>query len=521
MPQIQFTADSQSEGNLQMGSLAKAKRLTRWQLSRNREYRMLKFCTTLTGFLLGVALLLLLLQPSDQVWSFRNLSFSYLALTFALSLATCWRVRGEVIRENDLSRLSRNLGLVFVILGLFGNFFLQLAGFYLLDRHHRLECQLAIYAFVANWMVFLISLLNLFKEYVSNQFFIGLGLNLAMAIILLVMVFLTSSNCMYRTERIHPLLFVAALVTLAITLSGNLFALMAALVIISKYRRPESEIEPQWIEVISRLFRNNMCMIGLLYVTFLIIMSILSKFTFEPSLAEENNYLALFIKPCLEYPFGTDSFGRDIFTRVVLGAQISLVVGFWSTMIPAFAGGLLGAMAGYFGGRFDNITMRILDILYAVPGMLLAITVVAAFGTSTFNLVMALSLSGIPGYARIVRGSVLTVANNEFVEAAKACGAKNLRIITKHIIPNALAPVIVTMTMGIGTAVLSTSALSYLGLGVEPHVPEWGNILKIGSAYLEQQPYLAVIPGVAIILILLAFNFFGDGLRDALDPKLK
>jgi peptide/nickel transport system permease protein len=165
--------------------------------------------------------------------------------------------------------------------------------------------------------------------------------------------------------------------------------------------------------------------------------------------------------------------------------------------------------------------MRVLDILYAVPSILLAIAIVAAFGANTMNLILALSIGSVPLYARTVRATVMGISNNEFIEAAKACGATDSIIIFKHIIPNSLAPIIVRATLGIGGTVLSTSALSYLGLGVEPHIPEWGNILKIGSNYLETNPYLAVFPGLAIILIVLAFNYFGDGLRDALDPKLK
>jgi peptide/nickel transport system permease protein len=169
----------------------------------------------------------------------------------------------------------------------------------------------------------------------------------------------------------------------------------------------------------------------------------------------------------------------------------------------------------------DNVIMRILDVFNAVPSILLAVAIVAALGASLVNLVLALAISSVPGYARIVRAQVLGVSNQEFVEAAKACGAKDGRIIFKHIIPNSLAPVIVQATMGIGSAVLSTSSLSYLGLGVQEWVPEWGNVLKAGSTFLETNPYIAIFPGLAIIVIVLAFNFFGDGLRDALDPKLK
>ncbi|MPN25017.1 Glutathione transport system permease protein GsiD [bioreactor metagenome] len=186
-----------------------------------------------------------------------------------------------------------------------------------------------------------------------------------------------------------------------------------------------------------------------------------------------------------------------------------------------FMGGMLGAVSGYYGGKLDNAIMRFMDVLYAVPSILLAIAIIASFGTSTFNLVMALSVGSIAVYARTVRATVMSISSSEYVEAARACGAKDILIIVKHIIPNSLAPIIVRATMGIGTAVLSTSSLSYLGLGVEPHIPEWGNVLRIGSMYLETNPYLAIFPGLAIITIVLAFNFFGDGLRDALDPKLK
>lgn len=165
--------------------------------------------------------------------------------------------------------------------------------------------------------------------------------------------------------------------------------------------------------------------------------------------------------------------------------------------------------------------MRLLDILYAIPGILLAIAIIAAFGANTVNLILALSLGSIPTYARTMRASVLYVSTFEFVEAARALGYNNRTIIFKHIIPNSLAPMIIKSTLTIGGAVIATSSLSYLGLGVEPHIPEWGNILKLGSTYLETHSYLAIYPGLAIILLVLSFNFLGDGLRDALDPKLE
>ena len=214
-------------------------------------------------------------------------------------------------------------------------------------------------------------------------------------------------------------------------------------------------------------------------------------------------------------------FSRRFRRYRLLGISFRLTVGIFSTILSIVVGIVLGAIAGFYSGATDNIIMRVLDVFMAIPGLLLPIAIIAAFGTSTANITFALGVGAIPSYARTIRASVLQLQDSEFVEAARACGAKDNVIIFKHILPNSMAPLIIRSTLGIGAGVTAVSSLSYLGLGIAPHIPEWGNILKAGSSYLETNPYMAIFPGFAIVILVLAFNFLGDGLRDALDPKLK
>lgn len=225
--------------------------------------------------------------------------------------------------------------------------------------------------------------------------------------------------------------------------------------------------------------------------------------------------------PSMEHWCGTDEFGRDIFARLVHGSRVSLVVGLISVSISLFIGGALGAIAGYYGGRVDNVIMRIMDIFLAVPSILLAMTIVAALGTSLVNVMLAIGVSGVPGYARIVRASVMSIKDQEFVEASRAIGAKSPTTIFREILPNCLAPIIVQATLSVAGAILSTASLSFIGLGVQPPSPEWGAMLSGGRNYLRDALHLTLFPGLAIVITILALNLLGDGLRDALDPRLK
>ncbi len=276
------------------------------------------------------------------------------------------------------------------------------------------------------------------------------------------------------------------------------------------------------LEIWRRLKKNKMAMLGLTILVMLALTAI-----FADVIADyDTKVIAQDIPnrlqgPSMEHWCGTDEFGRDIFARLVHGSRVSLVVGLISVSISLFIGGGLGAIAGYYGGRVDNVIMRIMDIFLAVPSILLAMTIVAALGTSLVNVMLAIGVSGVPGYARIVRASVMSIKDQEFVEASRAIGAKSPTTIFREILPNCLAPIIVQATLSVAGAILSTASLSFIGLGVQPPSPEWGAMLSGGRNYLRDALHLTLFPGLAIVITILALNLLGDGLRDALDPRLK
>lgn len=221
------------------------------------------------------------------------------------------------------------------------------------------------------------------------------------------------------------------------------------------------------------------------------------------------------------YFFGADNFGRDVLGRIVHGARVSMIIGFVTIVFAVVVGGGLGALAGYYGGLLETMIMRGADILLAIPNILFALAIVAALGPNFRNLLLAIGITSIPVYVRLVRASVLTVKDQEFIESARALGARSPRIIGLHVLPNCLAPVIVQATLGMAQSILSATSLSFLGLGIQPPSPEWGNMLSEGRPYIISAPHTLVFPGLAIMTVILAFNLIGDGLRDALDPRLK
>ncbi len=276
----------------------------------------------------------------------------------------------------------------------------------------------------------------------------------------------------------------------------------------------------QWQDTLRRLFRNKLAVVGLVIV-FVILFGVIFADFLTPYSYDKQDYGSRFMMPCAEHLFGTDNFGRDLFTRVLYGGRISLLVALLSLVISTVIGVFLGATAGYFGGKYELFVMRLMDIIMAIPGLLLAVAISAGLGTGIFNTALAISIAGIPPTVRMLRATVLQIRDEEYVEAARATGATDMRIIFHHVLPNTIAPLIVDSTLRIGINILQISSLSFVGLGIQPPTPEWGSILSAGRAYIQDFWPLITFPGIAIMLTLLGFNLLGDGLRDALDPRLK
>lgn len=285
--------------------------------------------------------------------------------------------------------------------------------------------------------------------------------------------------------------------------------------------KPESELRSIW----ESLKLSKTAVIGMVIIIILILIALVTFITEKAGIQilpydpNEADMSASFVAPCAEHWFGTDELGRDIFSRILDGTKISLFVGFSVVIFSMFFGIILGAVAGYKGGVIDTVIMRLMDIMLSIPGILFAITLMAALGKGLDKAIIAIGIVSIPEYARIVRGSVLQAKESDYTQAARVIGNKDIRIIFNHILPNVISPIIVRATLGISGAILDTAALGFLGLGVQPPLAEWGDMLGRAKGYIFSAPYTLVFPGLAITLAVLAFNLFGDGLSDALDPK--
>jgi peptide/nickel transport system permease protein len=273
-----------------------------------------------------------------------------------------------------------------------------------------------------------------------------------------------------------------------------------------------------WGDTWRRLCRNRAAIFGGIILSLLVIGSfgapVLSPY--DPIVVDSSS---LYQPPNWQHPFGTDELGRDIFTRVLYGGRISLWVGVVSVGISVTAGLIFGFVAGYFSGWTDDIIMRIMDVMLAFPGIMLAIALVATLGISMTNLMIAVGISFVPHYTRIVRASVLSVKANPYIDAARVVGCRDLRIMVRHILPNAMTPVIVVATLGLGAAILIAAGLSFLGLGAQPPTPEWGSMVARGRSFLRLYWWICTFPGLTVMVTVLSINLLGDGLRDALDPR--
>lgn len=282
-----------------------------------------------------------------------------------------------------------------------------------------------------------------------------------------------------------------------------------------------------WGDAFKRLRKNKLAVIGVCWIIIVVVVALTADLWAKPWLgsptASDSTTMAetSLLAPCAEHPFGTDSLGRDILVRVIYGARVSLSVGIMATAISTVIGLVMGALAGFYGGIWDTIIMRCADIFLAFPYVLFVVAMIAVIGRGLQNVFIAIGILGWPSIARVFRSAILTVKENDYVDAARAMGASDARIVMRHIFPNSVASIVVYATMNIGGAILTESALSFLGMGVIPPTPSWGSMIQDGQQYLLTAPWMMIVPGLAILSTVLAFTLLGDGLRDALDVKMK
>jgi peptide/nickel transport system permease protein len=275
-------------------------------------------------------------------------------------------------------------------------------------------------------------------------------------------------------------------------------------------------------EIWRRFRKNKLAMAGLIILAALILMALSADLICDyQTKVIEQNYMERLQTPSASHLLGTDAYGRDILFRIIHGARLSLSIGIITILSSLLAGLVFGCLAGYYGGFMDGLIMRITDVFLAIPPLLLAVAVVGVLGPSYINLIIAMGVGYVPYFARVVRAPLLQIRDREFIEAAKAVGTSDFRIITRHILPNILSPIVVQVSLGVADAIKTAASLSFIGLGIQPPSPEWGTMLSEGQDFIRQLPHLIIFPGLFIVIAILALNLIGDGLQDAVDPKLK
>lgn len=276
----------------------------------------------------------------------------------------------------------------------------------------------------------------------------------------------------------------------------------------------------QFKETMKRLFKNKGAIVGLVFIILLIIMMIFAE-KIAPYDYTMQDYSSVYQPPSLAHPMGTDELGRDVLSRIIVGSRLSMRMGLLSVAIAATIGIIFGSIAGYYGGAVDNVLMRFLDIYQSIPGTIFCVALAAVLGPGLNNAIIAVGITSMSGYARLIRASIMQVRSMEYIEAARSINGNDARILIRHILPNAISPLIVSITMSIGSCILLAASLSFIGLGAQPPMPEWGAMLSAGRSKMQDCGYLVIFPGMAIMFSVLAFNLLGDGLRDALDPRLR
>lgn len=286
-------------------------------------------------------------------------------------------------------------------------------------------------------------------------------------------------------------------------------------------RRKRERKKEQRGEVWGLFKKNKAAMFGLIVISILILTALFADVIVPYENAIKQSGADRLMWPCKEHLFGTDQYGRDIFAQIVHGSRRSLALGLGTTVLSVAIGGFIGACCGFYGGKFDSFVMRFCDVLTCIPALLFALAIVAALGPNMLNLILAITIISVPGYVRIIRSVILSIVEQDYIYAARLCGSKDGAIIRKHIIPNAMGPIIVQASMNVASMMLTAAALSFIGMGVQPPTPEWGSMLNEGRDQIVNSIYMIAFPGVAIALSALSLNLVGDGLRDALDPRLK
>ena len=285
-------------------------------------------------------------------------------------------------------------------------------------------------------------------------------------------------------------------------------------------RKGELKTHSYWSDAWLRLRRNPTAVIGLVVLIIMILLAVFADVVAPYGYAEVD-YTSMSVPPSAEHWFGTDSLGRDLFSRCIYGARWSLGLGLICMFLALAGGGVLGLIAGYFGNKTDTVIMRIMDVFQAIPGTLMAITVVATLGTGTPQLLLALALSSMPMMAKVVRAAIFTVRKSDYIESSRAIGAGTIRLMIRHMLPNALGHIIIYAVGSVAGSIMVIATLSYIGLGVQSPYPEWGALLNAGKSYINSHSYMVLYPGLMIMIAVLSLNLFGNGLRDALDPRLK